>query len=220
MLEPFLGLFLKSPCPLCQRPRDGEICGDCQRRLQDYRYPNPRVFWRGPLPLFVWGRYEGQLKRAIAALKYDRHPDLGRVFGRWIAESWRVSRPANGTRYTVIPIPLHRQRFQERGFNQAEAIGRGFCSLPGYSLHPSGLVRVRDTVALFALSPEERRTTIHEAFQIGQKLPKETPILLIDDIYTTGTTVREAARVLREQGYRVAGAIALSGPRTDPSERV
>jgi ComF family protein len=214
MLEPFLGLFLKSPCPLCQRPRNREICGDCERRLQDYRYPNPLVFWRGDLPLFVWGRYEGQLKRAIAVMKYDRHPDLGRVAGRWLAESWRTCTPLPSNRYQVIPIPLHRQRLQERGFNQAEAIAKGFCHFTGYSLRAEGLLRVRATEALFGLSPAERQQTMRSAFQVGKSLDLGRSILLLDDIYTTGTTVQEAAKVLREKGYTVAGAIALSSSKT------
>jgi ComF family protein len=212
MLKSFLTLFLKPTCPLCQRPREREICGDCWRQLQDYRYQNPCSAWCGDLPRFVWGRYEGQLKRAIATLKYDHYADLGRVMGRWIAEGWCQSPPLI-ERLAVIPIPLHPQRLQERGFNQAEAIAQGFCHLTGYPLYARGLRRIKDTEALFSLSPEARGQTMRAAFQVGTGLRKRSPLLLIDDIYTTGTTMREAAKVLRQRGYTVVGAIALSSPK-------
>jgi ComF family protein len=171
------------------------------------------IFWRGEIPLFVWGRYEGGLKRAIAAMKYDRHPDLGRSMGRWIAESWRAAPPVSGKSYTLVPIPLYRERLRERGFNQAEEIALGFRSPTGYSLRADGLIRVRSTDALFGLSPEARARTMKAAFAVGRGLSRSVPILLVDDIYTTGTTIREAAKVLREGGYRVAGAIALASSR-------
>jgi ComF family protein len=147
-------------------------------------------------------------------MKYDRHPDLGRVAGGWLAESWRACTPLPSNRYQVIPIPLHRQRLQERGFNQAEAIAKSFCHFTGYSLRAEGLLRVRATDALFGLSPAERQQIMRSAFQVGKSLDLGRSILLLDDIYTTGTTVQEAAKVLREKGYTVAGAIALSSSKT------
>jgi ComF family protein len=214
MLEPFLALFLKSPCPLCQRQSDRELCRDCGRQLQAYRQQNPLFLWHGDIPLFVWGRYEGKLKQAIATMKYDRHPDIGRLLGSWMGESWRTLPPLSSRRLTVIPIPLHSNKLKSRGFNQAEAIAQGFCGLTGYALASRGLTRIKDTEALFSLAPEDRKKTMQSAFQVGKNLPKQVPILVIDDIYTTGTTIKEAVEVLRKQGYQVAGAIALSSSRS------
>jgi ComF family protein len=214
MLEPFLALFLKSPCPLCQRQSDRELCRDCTRQLQAYRQNNPLFLWGGDIPLFIWGRYEGKLKQAIATMKYDRHPDIGHLLGSWIGESWRSHSPVSDKRLTVIPIPLHPERLKERGFNQSQVIAEGLCGVTGYSLASRGLTRIKNTEALFSLAAEDRKKTMQAAFQMGKNLPKSSPILLIDDIYTTGTTIQEAVQVLRKQGYRVAGAIALSSSRS------
>jgi predicted amidophosphoribosyltransferase len=113
----------------------------------------------------------------------------------------------------VIPIPLHPERLKERGFNQAEVIGEGFCRLTGYPLASRGLIRIKNTAALFSLAAEERKKTMQAAFQLGKNLPKSVPILLIDDIYTTGTTIEEAVQVLRTEGYRVVGAIAVASSK-------
>ena len=81
MFKGLLSLFLKSNCPLCQRPAESTICLDCERRLNACELTNPLKFWQEELPLFVWGHYDGQLKRAIAAFKYENHPELGEFFG-------------------------------------------------------------------------------------------------------------------------------------------
>jgi len=213
MLEPFLALFLKSPCPLCQRQSERELCRDCGRQLQAYRQNNPLFLWHGSIPLFIWGRYEGKLKQAIAKMKYDRHPALGSLLGSCMGETWLLRPPLTDKRLTVIPIPLHPERLKERGFNQAEVIGEGFCRLTGYHLASRGLIRIKNTAALFSLAAEERKKTMQAAFQLGKNLPKSVPILLIDDIYTTGTTIEEAVQVLRTEGYRVVGAIAVASSK-------
>jgi predicted amidophosphoribosyltransferase len=71
-----LALFLKSNCPLCDRPTPVELCEYCQRQLLGCQLKNPSHFWQEELPVFVWGNYTGVLKRAIAALKYENQPQL------------------------------------------------------------------------------------------------------------------------------------------------
>lgn len=218
MLKQILNIFLKSNCCLCQRPADtGILCQDCSRQLKSYRGQNPQQFWQGDLPLFVWGRYEGKLKQAIAALKYNRQPQLGELMGMWLGETWLQAPPvAKRQKLVVIPIPLHPRKLKERGFNQAEAIARGFCQITGYDLNQQGLLRCKDTAPLYSLSPAERRKNLAEAFQVSlplkAKLPPD-PILLLDDIYTTGATAGEAAKILRAEGIKVLGVAVTSNPR-------
>jgi predicted amidophosphoribosyltransferase len=124
----------------------------------------------------------------------------------------------------VVPIPLHPEKLKTRGFNQAELIARGFCRVTGYSLQNSGLVRVKNTQPMFGLNSQERQENIQSAFALGKQFHSrfpQTPVLLIDDIYTTGVTAKEAATVLRQQGIEVLGigAIASSRENTDESSR-
>jgi predicted amidophosphoribosyltransferase len=87
MFKGFLSLFLKSNCPLCQRPAESIICPDCTRRVESCQLADPSQFWKDDLPLFVWGHYENQLKRAIAVFKYENHPELGEFFGYNLGEN-------------------------------------------------------------------------------------------------------------------------------------
>jgi ComF family protein len=174
------------------------------------------VFWTGELPLFVWGNYQGQLKRAIAACKYQNRWELAEFFGDSLAVAWKnVSFCRQYPSLVVIPIPLHQNKYRERGFNQAELIARSFSRGTGYQFQVEGLIKIKDTQPMFGLNVEQRKESIDRAFVLGKdfqrKLPTK-PILLVDDIYTTGTTVLEAARVLRASGMQVLGAIAIATP--------
>ncbi|PSF38693.1 ComF family protein [Aphanothece hegewaldii CCALA 016] len=213
MLKSFLSLFLQQNCPLCDRSTEEEICQDCLRQLKSQQIKNTAQFWYGELPLFVWGNYEGKLKQAIAALKYNRHPELGEVMGQWLGEAWLKSSLEKKQKFSVIPIPMHQQKLKERGFNQAELMAKGFCKTTGYNLQSHGLIRIRETQAMYSLKPKEREENVKNAFNIGKLNQTNTPVLLIDDIYTTGTTAKEVAKCLNSHHVNVVGIATLSTVR-------
>lgn len=213
MFQPLLSLFLESNCFLCDRAAKDPLCEFCQGKLQQCRLKNSRQYWRGELPLFVWGVYGGYLKRAIAALKYNACRSLGEFLGYWLGKAWIDASLLAKVRLTVVPIPLHYHKHQTRGFNQAELIARSFCEYTGYALQPNALQRVRETEAMFGLSRLQREQNLKDAFSVSKSFQQRrspSPILLLDDIYTTGTTVREAARVLHNRGNKVLGVVTLS----------
>jgi ComF family protein len=217
MFKGLLSLFLKSNCPLCQRPAESTICYDCERKFQASQLSNSLHFWRQDLPLFVWGHYEGQLKRAIAVFKYENHPELGEFFGYSLGENrLKCNLMKKFPQLTVIPVPLHVEKQKERGFNQAELIAKAFCHITRYPLQNQGLIRIRNTDALFNLNPQERQANVQQAFRLGRGLaqqPMKQPILLVDDIYTTGTTARECVKVLNAHQFPVLGVVAIASVR-------
>lgn len=217
MLKSFFDLFLKANCPLCKRSAKLTLCLDCEKQIKQLTYPNSQIFWQGELPVFIWGTYTGIFKRAIAALKYDQKTDLGRLFGYWLGEKWLASPLAKTyPKLTVIPIPLHAEKLKIRGFNQAEIIAQGFCQITRYNLKAQGLKRIKKTEALFGLSPSARAKEIKDSLILGQdfhkKLPSD-PVLLLDDIYTTGTTVKEAKKILEQHQIKVIGVVAIASSK-------
>ena len=209
-----LALFLKSNCPLCDRPTQVELCEYCQRQLLSCQLRNSSHFWQGELPVFVWGNYSGVLKQAIASLKYNNQPQLARPLGHYLGKAWLQSPAATrAKKLTVVPIPLHPTKQQKRGYNQAELLAQSFCQFTGYKEQPLGLERVRATEAQFNLSVQEREQNLTDAFVVGKSLsqrPTPSPVLLLDDIYTTGATVCSAAQILRKQGIAVYGVVAIA----------
>lgn len=215
MLKSFLSLFLKSSCPLCQRSANDIICPYCDRNLQAEKLVPHYQYWQGDLPLFAWGKYGGKLKRAIATMKYESHPELAELMGNWLAKAWLSSAVSKKApkQLTIVPIPLYQQKLKERGFNQAEVIAKSFCQLTGYILQKQGLERIKDTKPMFGLNAIERQENIRGALGIGkdfQTRHPNSPVLLVDDIYTRGTTVTEARKILTHKGIKVFGVITVS----------
>ncbi len=219
-----LNLFLESRCPLCQRSTRQVFCIDCERQLAECRLSQPLQRLEADLLCVGWGQYGGALKRAIASLKYDNHPELARPLGQWLGELWRqLPTTQQLGKVTVVPIPLHAAKQAKRGYNQAELLAEGFCQVTGLRLLRQGLQRVRETEAMFGLSPQQRQQNLTEAFQVGQALVagnRQPPVLILDDIYTTGTTVRAAIHVLQQAQIPVVGVAALAiAPFTQPPRR-
>ena len=175
LLNSVLDLFLRSNCPLCDRPLQGdELCLACQRRLNDCQQPKSVQQWQGTPPLFAWGIYQGDLKRAIAALKYENQPQLARPLGYRMGETWQQS-PGLPKSLVVVPIPMHPEKQRQRGFNQAECLARYFCHLTGFSLAPKGLKRVKNTQALYGLTPQQRQQTLQRAIALGESFQRRPP---------------------------------------------
>jgi len=209
-LNKLLGLFLESPCPLCQRSQAQALCVSCQRQVQRHRCESADAWQSGQLSVFAWGHYSGALKRTIAALKYEGNPHLAEILGRWMAESWRSANPSKDG--IIVPIPMHPSKKRQRGFNQAELLAQHFCHITQLPIAVDGLKRDRATEAQFKLSSAERSQNLSDAFSIGTFLhkPPSRPVWLLDDIYTTGATAVSAAQTLRQHGIRVQGMIVLA----------
>ncbi len=210
-LQALLNLFLESNCPLCQRLTPKEFCQDCAKQLQ-HQLPHLIWLWQRQLPVYTWGVYGDKLKRALKALKYENQPQLARPLGHWLAKSWLDSSLAS-TQLIVVPIPLHTERQKQRGYNQAALLAQSFCEITGLNLQQSGLERMQATKAQFGLSVSEREKNLAMAFELGpgfRHYRPDQPVLLLDDIYTTGATVRSAAQTLQQQGIIVSGIVAVA----------
>lgn len=235
MLKGLVSIFLDLPCSLCKRPASKIVCHYCEEQLKAYQLKNYQQLMRSRhpsssgclsqdspsgrshMPIFVWGKYDGNLKQAIALMKYNRLPDLGLMLGKWLGEAWQDSRlNIDRSEIMVVPIPLHPEKIKQRGFNQAQKIAEGFCSITGYSLQPRVLKRIKQGKAMFDLNPTQRKINITNAFAVGKitqsKRNQTQSVLLIDDIYTTGATVKEVAKILNHRGIKVMGAAVIATP--------
>lgn len=207
MLKQLLSVFLESRCIFCDRATANTLCQYCSKKLASHQLAkSDRLNLQRDLSVFAWGKYDGQLKRAIALMKYDRQPEIGDVLGRLLGQAWLDSNLTKSLqKVTVVPIPLHHKKLKERGFNQAEVIAKGFCQVTRYNLNSQALIRVKETKAMFDIrNLEARAKNLQGAFDIGNKLPKH-PVLLVDDIYTTGTTIKESIKVLQRKKTQVVG---------------
>jgi len=153
-----------------------------------------------------YGSYEGGLRDLIHLLKYQRVRPAANVLGRMLAEVIAGLEPSfRDAELLLVPVPLHPMKLRQRGFHQAEAIAKVAVKLSSSRDHcrlvPDGLERIRETQSQIGLTRHQRRGNLRGAFRVqdpGKISGRE--ILLVDDVFTTGTTVSECARVLRRAG--------------------
>ena len=205
------------PCLSDVRPVGDGVCSVCGERLfSPYALGGDTSETRCGLcrrlePPFskavAYGSYEGGLRGLIHLLKYEQVRPAAAVLGRMLAEAlgdlescWTQSA------VVVVPVPLHARKLRQRGFNQSDLIARDALKLAAHSsgrlaLHSRVLERCRETESQIGLTRHQRRENLRGAFTVvrpGEISGRE--VLLVDDVFTTGTTVSECARVLRRAG--------------------
>jgi ComF family protein len=166
----------------------------------------------------VW--LDGGARRAVHALKYEGLARVGRDMAAVVAKL--VERPP--AEAVLVPIPLGPKRRARRGYNQSEALAAALAQLWGLTNRPELLVRTRDTPTQTALTPAARLANVAEAFRVrivdfglrsnrgsGESAIANLPsaIVLIDDVFTTGATLAEAARALANAGFQSISAVTF-----------
>jgi ComF family protein len=196
-------------------PLHGKICSICgERVLSSYALTDPDGLRRCPVcrrierpfeRAVAYGSYDEGLRELIHLLKYNGVRPAAGVLGRMLAESIAAIEPEfEQATVDVVPVPLFKGKRHQRGFNQAELIARS--AVKTYAserlqLAPDLLQRTRDTHSQIGLTGHQRRQNMRGAFAVPQAADvKGREMLLVDDVYTTGTTVTECARVLRRAG--------------------
>lgn len=144
--------------------------------------------------------YSGPLMEAIQRFKYNSETQLISPLGTLFSSFAREWIP-NPKDFLTIPVPLHRRRLRERGFNQSLSLAKVLASELGTPLDYLTLVRKRYTRSQTGLGKEERRKNVKDAFSvIYPNIIEDENIVLVDDVFTTGYTLNECARTLKRSG--------------------
>lgn len=208
------GAWLCRPClarvPALPAPR-------CPRCAEPGRRPGPCAACRHEPPPFALvgaaGLYAPPLRDAIRALKYRPAAPLAEVLGRLAAQAYREALAGQSQAcprdLCVVPVPAHRRRVGRRGFDHAAALARVVAGAIDRPLSPDILIRHRATHPQAGLNPAERRANLADAFSVN-RTGLEAPLLLVDDVVTTGATARACARVLRAAGAREVHVCAVA----------
>jgi len=161
------------------------------------------------------------MREAIHALKYQGLMPAAKRLGEMLAAAIGQLAAEAPSEMLVIPVPLHRSKFAQRGFNQARLVaGYAMAALrethPGWrlALAPSTVIRQRATESQAGLTPRQRRQNLRGAFTVpDRQAVAGKNVLLIDDIFTTGATVRSVAQVLLRAGAAEVWVATLSRAR-------
>ncbi|MCF6283165.1 MAG: ComF family protein [Candidatus Polarisedimenticolaceae bacterium] len=187
-------------CPCCASPLpthlpNNNCCGKCQKR--------PPAFDRSLAPL----RYEGEVALLISAFKFKGKLEYGCLLTQILAD--HLADNIEEWPQLILPVPLHKHRLRERGYNQSLEVARLLGKRFGIPIEYQQLQRHRNTAHQSDLNYAARRKNIRNAFTLTKPL-NATSVALIDDVVTTGETVAEISRLLKKGGAQRIEVWALA----------
>lgn len=186
-------------CYKCGRPLSSdteEYCEDCRRK---------KHFFDEGRALYVYEEVAGSIYR----FKYAKRQEYACFFGGEMAEKLEGFIQKTGAD-ALIPVPLSVRRMYKRGYNQAQLLAEEISCRTGVPVYSDFVVRIKDTVAQKGLNPSQRQNNLKRAFKIARNDVKLSTIIIIDDIYTTGSTADAVAKLLRKAGVQKIYVLALS----------
>ena len=219
IMNTFLDILYPRHCPVCHNIigfRGQKICDSCREKLQPvtgprcYKCSRPlsdpgqeycrdcssrRHFFEQGIGIFP---YSTLLQQSLYKLKYEKRQEYGTFYGE-LGALWAKEQISRWKIDIIVPVPLHRKRLEKRGYNQAELIAEALGKRLALPVDKKLLKRKVNTRPQKDLGPAERKANLNNAF-ISKGRLEGGNVLLVDDIYTTGATVDEAARILKKAG--------------------
>ena len=216
-----LELLFPRRCPICDdivTPVGELICRQCVSKLQYIKEPYCRKCGKSLLDMereycldcscgirnYDMGRalYEYEcIQKSIYRFKYMGRQEYAKFFGRQIAEQlgeqirmWKAD--------ALIPVPMYLAKERCRGYNQANLLAEEVGACLRIPVYPKFLVRIKPTIPQKELNPQERQNNLKKAFKICTDDVKLEVVIVIDDIYTTGSTINEIAAELKKSGVK------------------
>ena len=186
-----LDLFFPKQCLECKK--SGKyICDSCLEKVLD------GTFDENNFSIF---KYRGVIKKAIISIKYKFATDICEELVDRCVERLNAKKFHN---ITVIPIPLHWHRENWRGFNQSKTLGEMISKKMNWKFVPDLLIKQNENIPQAQLKIQDRKTNLSGAFTVNKNcnLDVKSSILLFDDVYTTGSTIKEARKVLTYAGFK------------------
>ena len=175
-------------CEKCGRPGSRGLCAECRKTRQYYNIARAA------------GVYDGVLKECIHKLKYRRELYLAKTLTGFMVDALEEF-PVLGKCDVIVAVPLHRVRQRERGFNQAHLLAKGINNVLKVGISSRNLRRVRETTPQTDLPRSARLRNVRGIFGVMDSSEfNGKELLLIDDVYTTGSTVNECSKTLIEAG--------------------
>jgi len=200
-VKTLIDLVFPPRCGVCGAVGQEDICSECLKKISFLR---PTAF------VHSVGAYEGPLKSAILRFKFKKKANLAEPLGVLMVKYLSRHLDMNKIDF-IVPVPLHQSKFNERGFNQSELLSHVITKYYDVPTVSGMLFRTRRTFPQFDLPRMERFKNIKGAFEVkGANLLKERSVLLVDDIYTTGSTISECTRVLKDGGAGNVHILTLS----------
>ena len=213
MLEKIQNIIYPPKCGICGKIDKEYICKKCQKKLeteaiwQKEEIQNPYIFFCELNSIF---QYQGTIREKIIDYKFNEKSYIYVTFVNFLLKNKKIFE--NIKKYdTIVPVPISPKRQKERGYNQSLLIAREIAHKTNLELMNNCLIKTKNIIEQSKLNKEDRAQNIYGVYELKNKqLVENKKILLIDDIYTTGSTVNECSRILRKANPEKIGVLVLA----------
>ena len=213
IINDILNLVYPPVCGFCGNIYENYICKKCIVKIKQYEienkknYNNKKMYFDEFYSIF---KYEGIIRDTLIKYKFQNKAYLYKTFSKIILNNKKICGILK--KYDIIiPVPIHKKRKHQRGYNQTELIAREIANNTNLQLENKVLFKQKNVISQSELSKIDRKENIKNAFMIQniEKI-KNKKVIIFDDIYTTGSTVNECARVLKKAGTSFIGVLTFS----------
>lgn len=213
--EKILNLIYPQTCGICGKINENSLCKKCEIKLN--KQAENRIIKEGNEiedkyfnELMYIFRYEGQIRKLIIDYKFNDKAYLYKMFVNFLLKNKKIFE--NIKNYdTIIPVPISKKRKNERGYNQSLLISRNIAEKTNLELMNNCLIKTKNIIEQSKLNKEDRFQNIQGVYDLkNKKLLENRKILLIDDIYTTGSTANECSKTLRAANPDKVGILVLA----------
>ncbi|MBR2786774.1 MAG: ComF family protein [Clostridia bacterium] len=213
--EKILNLFFPPVCGFCNGINKNFLCDDCRKKFKEIaistidNYANEPVYFDEHYFLL---KYETEVREFILKYKFDEQSYLYKTFARLIIEDKNFKENFIKKYDCIVSVPIHKKRFKTRGYNQSELIARDIAQICEIDFCGNVLIKNKNVVAQSGLDKLSRVSNIKNAFSAGEGAYKlqGKKVAIFDDIFTTGATTNECARVLKMAGVSYVGIFSLA----------
>lgn len=229
-----LSLFYPDRCPVCHGVLrgKGDICPSCRRYLHYIKEPRclkcgkeiekeeqeycrdcqrfHHTYDRGR-SVFV---YDEVMRRSISMFKYHNRREYAKFYAREMHD-YCGSFIHSFEPDVILPVPVHKKKKRQRGFNQAELVAKELGKLMNVSVDSNYLLRKENTVPQKELTRQQRKENLKNAFEICETGKVYEKVLLVDDIYTTGATMDAVSEILRKNQSKIIFFLTICVGRND-----
>ena len=211
LLESLLDLIYRKRCYFCGSSKYTiKMCPKCYEKLEFTDFRVNRVV--NGVNIYCAGVYTKELQKLIRGLKYHKQKDLAYYQAKFMYEYFCNIDELKNKDFELVPVPLHKNRIKNRKYNHIELVCEEFAKLSGFSCNFDLIKRVKDTKPQYKLNRKQRLENLANAFGVNREVISEKPILLMDDICTTGSTFEEMINELKKAGITNITCFSTSTP--------
>lgn len=206
-----LELVYPNVCGFCNKICKNELCNKCKMKIIQHQIdivikPENKYFKE----LISILKYEGIIRDKILQYKFEDKAYIYKTFAKIVLKNKKVCGLLK--KYDIIiPVPIHKKRKLQRGYNQTQLIAKEISKNIDIKLCNNVLVKNKNTIAQSKLNKNKRKQNIKDAFKaLNVQNIQGKSVLLFDDIYTTGSTANECSKILKEAGAKTVGVLTIA----------